>query len=691
VTQPDADDTVNLIKETFRVILNYLRQFYEKEYQQMNDPKTMEGIKTIMVLVGEAAKKLDKYTTLFQATKGKSVTDLKEYKQLQDFYFKKIARKIDEGTLGRWILGLTLRAKGKKKLEAGMPGIKGTETKHVFVDLESVKKDNEYELFFLRKEDGSRFFNPRLIRNIKLVCDFGDYFREIKESDPLLQIKFWQDRVFHVACKDILKALGSRLNDFYRHALALKENELVASLNKALMALMLGANAHNLLQNRPAKSCGSYFKDFQLFLREVLHNRDFQKLVAYPPQDSTRFSLELVELTYEICQAFFLQVRGYQEIVFVLQELILEANLTRSKEHEDAAETSHLLWNRLACDYAALSKLLKRHPNGPLLKVLEILEEGSYHAFDPIMQANIPNELYDFYFQERKIENVRMPTPTFQEFINKVSILEEFKAYLRSLTTESMKGKHLIINLQDRTSWREHFRSVALEELQKQEELADAISVVTLAVDTDFYHQLAPYHDNNHAETFIEQFKEHLESESSGYYFPLEVKNQLFSGFTDGVIAAIHRIFFSNKNVLLREHRLDFMEIFYLFLCLKVIELTQPDYVSLICKDGIDVSSAYNAELFGFLKLINRGEITAADQETLNMILYAPSTLIRERVLMSERFNRMISALKTIEFMRQELGPQNFALLIHDAFGLYYKTPILESMLLIPKSFSSND
>ena len=47
-----------------------------------------------MVLVGEAAKKLDKYTKFLH--QNQRVTDFKEYKQLQEFYRQKLLVKIDE-------------------------------------------------------------------------------------------------------------------------------------------------------------------------------------------------------------------------------------------------------------------------------------------------------------------------------------------------------------------------------------------------------------------------------------------------------------------------------------------------------------------------------------------------------------------------------------------------------------------
>ncbi len=72
------------------------------------------------------------------------------------------------------------------------------ETKHLFVDLDSVKKDILSMNFFYRKEDGTRFFNPRLIRNIKLVSDFGLNVGKEEEKDPLFDLTTWRiDSGYH--------------------------------------------------------------------------------------------------------------------------------------------------------------------------------------------------------------------------------------------------------------------------------------------------------------------------------------------------------------------------------------------------------------------------------------------------------------------------------------------------------------
>jgi len=685
----DIPTSVHQVREIFRVILLYLRQFYKKEFGYLSDEKTVEGIKTIMVLVGEAAKKLDKYTDLFNETKSKSVTQFKEYKQLQEFYQSKIAKKIDEGLLGKWILGLSIGGwhpsevilKGSHSIKEAL-----SETKHVFIDLETVKKDTEYELFFIRKDDGSRFFSPRLLRNIKLVCDFGSYLGERPEIDPLEGIKQWNDRILHGCARNMIKLLGSNLQQFYHDIRQFKNHELVILLNKALMALLLSSHAHNLLRHNPTKSCGEYFQDFQYFLREAMHNKDYQKWLAYPPKDGNQLGGDLMNLIHLMCRHLYSGLQGLHEITPVVKSLIQNASQAISKEHSDQAESTKAIWNRLSGEYVAMTKLMKQHPNGPLIKVLDILDADSYHLFDPLMQHNIPNQLYDLYIDEQRINHIRLASPIYQETISKAVINEEFKGFLRSYHQPEIQRKHLLINLQDKTSWREHARSSVIEELQNQAEFNKVLSVVTLANDTDFFHQVAPYDQNNHAKTFMGQFKEHLLGENTGYYFPPEVNRKKLTEFIDNTFAAIHRIFFSSKSVLIRDARLDFIEIFYLLFQLKLIEWIKPDSFSLTCKDGIDVGESFSAELFVFLKIINNQEFQESDWDYLNFMLYGPALVTRERIMLPERFNRMVSALRLMENTRAEFGAGNFEKIIHEGFLRIFETPILHSPLLFPRS-----
>lgn len=683
--EDDMEVRLKELKEIFKVVLSYLRDFYKKKHAQIDTQQSIEGVKNIMVLVGEAAKKLDRFKAIFHLSiRGKDITEWKEYKQLQDFYLNRIARHIDEGMLSKWILALAQKAFAVETTTV-VTTAKEFQTKHVFVDLEAVKKDTEYELFFMRKEDGTRFYSPRLIRNIKLVCDFGDYIGESKVDDPLSDLIVWQDRFMHACAKDLYSALDRIIRDFYEIGIKHKDKQIVECLRKAIMGLMLCSNSHHLYRNSPPKSCLEYFCDFQQYLREALQTREYQNLLAYPPKADEKFDYCILNTIHTLCSTFFRLMKGYQDMIGPIQSLLREAKQDISPEHIEAAKASHQLWNRLGCDHAALVKLLKRHANGPLIKVLNILEENITHDFDPIIQGNIPSQLFNLYFNETKIDCLHLPCPVHQEQINKVTIIEEFKAFIRDLKNHRPLKRHLIFNLQDRTSWREYMRCKAIEEMQFREDFEEDLVVVTLPKDTEFYHQLPPYADDRHAEIFLKKLKEQVLDDSMGFLLPASIKKQLSKNFIDELIADIHRIFFHNKNVLLQETRLDFIELFYTFLELKIIELVKPSSFSFTCKDSVDMGSSSSAQLFALLKLLNEERLSNEEIDYMNVLLYSPSILVRERLISSERFKRMISVIKVFETIRDEYGANNFSKIFREAFGRLYKTHILESMVIIPK------
>lgn len=686
--QQSADETVKMVKEVFLVILNYLKDFYRNEYRAVKDEQTLEGIKTIMVLVGEAAKKLDKYTALFHLTQEKSVTELKEYKQLQELYHNRIARKVDEGMLVQWIYALSRKAKADKGVK--LVGKVSNQVKHVYVDLESVKKDIEYELFFIRKEDGSRFFSPRLVRNLKLVNDFGSYFaEETVGSHPLVSLADWPDKYAYACAGSLLRTCRVHIERFYRRALQHKDNELVEALNKALLALYLCAQPNHLSGSEASsKTCSNYFCDFQMFLRQALHSRDYQHMVTYPPRKSSKLALTLLHLTQALCMSLYTQLTGLHELLPSVRDLIIQSEEKRSLEHVQACAGSHSLADKLAEEYAAMAKLVKNNPDGPINKILTALQDGEYRVFDPLMQGNIPSELYTLYVQDCKSRIMRWPSPTHQEFIHKCSVVDEFKAFLHACNHGHAINKNLLINMQDRTSWKDHFRCMALEDLPHHESYVRHLEVISLAKDTEFYHQQAPYHLENHADIFMQLYKEQLLDEGCGYQFPDHVKKILAEQFIPRAMEGVHRIFFNGKNVLTRDQRLDFIEIFSLLLQLKVIDIAKPDVVGFTCKDGIDLGEAVACELYVFLKLLAQERMSENDRQLLDVILHGPSLLFRGRLMQPERFNRMLSTIKTLESAKSQLGHEGFVKEMDDAFGKLYTMPMLHAK---PVSSRSKD
>lgn len=675
------------IKAIFRTILKYLKSFYQNESSLEPSLQSAEGIKTIMILVGEAAKKLDRQTAIFHPMKGQSVTDLKEYRHLQEFYLNRIASKVDQGVLGKWILGVSqaiFDQKNKIQMRQREHIKEVEQAKHVFVDLDAVKKDSEYELFFILKEDGTRFYNPRLIRNMKLVCDFGTPLGESKAVDPLENIFLWDDNYCRVAAENLLHALKDLPQRFFFKTSHKAYSELKECLSKALMALMISSKPQNQYHDHAIKSCREYFSDFHYFLRQALHSREYQKLLAYPPLPSDFFSCSLIELTHAMCLAFFTQLQGYQALIPQICSLVQKAHQNTAPPAKIESVNAEETVKHLQHDYTLLSKLYRKHQYGPLKKTLDNIEDGLHFGFDPIQQHNLPNQLYALLLPNKKIINFRTPTPTKQEYIHKPAILEEFKAFLYSLKRADVDGKYLFINFQDKTSWKEYFRASLLEELQKHKDFENQLFVATLSKDSEFYYQQGAYQQENHTDIFLENFKENLSDENCGFFFPAEFHKELFLDFIEGALSAVHRIFFANKNVLTREHRLDFIELFYIFLELKLIELSDPTCMSLACKDSLDVGTAANAQLFLFLKILNEPTITVEDREYLNFLLYAPALLVRERLMQPDRFNRLIAALKVIENVRREFGWPNFNKIVNEAFGFLYKVPVLRAQPIRP-------
>ena len=254
----------------------------------------------------------------------------------------------------------------------------------------------------------------------------------------------------------------------------------------------------------------------------------------------------------------------------------------KEKQHLLKGET---VWNQFLIDDEKFRTLLSKFPNGPLLKILDLIreeqEEDAIIPFDPIGQENLPSRIYEVQRKGKKIDVLRIPSPTRQSLIHKVEVIDEFRGFLRSLLQESPVGKHLIINLQDRTSWKEYARSRALETLQLNAEFNNQLIVVTLPKDTDFYHQNNEYLNLNKAEDFLKVFAEQLASpEECGYFLPSPLKKPDWTRFAEMALPAIHEHFFHNKNALTRRNREDFIEIFYQFFVLKCIDMVEPNSIS---------------------------------------------------------------------------------------------------------------
>ncbi|HEY4255239.1 MAG TPA: hypothetical protein VGM34_02705, partial [Chlamydiales bacterium] len=477
------------------------------------------------------------------------------------------------------------------------------------------------------------------------------------EEDPILQIRAMMDRDIQAAAQQILQATKHLVSDFYYSFRKMPSHHgLARSLSVSVMALMLAANPRNLLHNTTGKTALQYFEDFHRFLREALDHSEYQKMIAYPPGKEDEAAQLLLELAHGLCQTLFFHPGGIKQETIAL----LYRTMRRGSEKGKMSLTKEdSFWSQLLRDDENYRAFLNKFPSGPLLKILDLVREREemegQPVFHPMIQGNLPHFLYQIEFKGKPIDILHLPSPTRQSIINKVEIVDEFRGFLRAQQSEKQKKKHLLINLQDRTVWREYPRSKALESLQKSAEYHSVLAVVTIPKGTDFYLQTSEYLNLNKADEFLSAFEAQLASpEDCGFFFPVEFKLQELTAFVKETLPFIHRHFFEEKPTLNRRTREDFIEIFYQFLVLKLIQDLQPTSISFTCKDGVDTGATQAASLYAFLKLIHSGLGSKETQDFVRWLLYAPALLIRERSVDSGRLTRTLTALERVDDAMQE-------------------------------------
>ena len=275
------------------------------------------------------------------------------------------------------------------------------------------------------------------------------------------------------------------IDDFYKIFRQVSSLALAKNLSQAIMALYLAANPRNLIQNTSNKSSYQYFHDFQLFLRQAMNTPEYQKYIAYPPDAKEKNIHFLIYLTHALCFSLFYRSGGVRQETIALLHRCMRKGEEKNKKTAIKGDT---IWNQLLIDDEKFRVFLSQFPNGPLFKILDLIreEETKSASFDPIMQGNLPQHVFEIHEQGHVVHVFRMPCPTRQSFINKAAIAEEFLGLLRFYGMQKSHKKHLLINFQDRTSWQEYARSLTLESLQKNAEFSNELIVATLTKEFRF-------------------------------------------------------------------------------------------------------------------------------------------------------------------------------------------------------------
>lgn len=659
---PENDlHTLERIKEVFQSLSSYCKEIV-KDKVKLKDVDTQQGVEAMIQLAKEAARNLNQHKQLWgRSLKDPDIHTLKEYQELYEIYDKKFA-------------------KGKKKgsdLKKQWPEALGEESlvleSREVKDLETIKEDLQYELLYLQKEDGKRFFNRSLLRHIKLVNDFERLLVAEAQDDPFLKIQTIRDKESLAAAKEIKEDILSHCHCLLKKNEQMQESEFCRNLTFGVYALVLATSHYNLVDQGGKKNCLQYFKDFGFYLTKAFTSSDYYAHSQQAWIELDEATQQLILLSYDLCLRFFIHKGSNDQMMGFIKQFMNPDTIPTPKHKKGA----NPLWGGLLVNHEKGAELLKNYPNGPLFKTLDDLVNPSYDVFEPLAQENTPRLLYTVHNEKLKVNILRLPSPTRQMVINKAESSVLFEVFIIALRQLKNGQNFLVINMQDRTSWQEHARCQALENLPNHPRMVEGLQVCSLSKHTPFYHQVEEYHDLSSAKEFITLLQDQiLHAEECGFYFPQSLGAGYIQDFVKSCVGLIHEHFFGKKGILSRKNRLDFIELLYFFLTLKMIDITKPTQMSFSCKDAIDTGAIANAGFFAFVKLMSEDSTWSLEEEDFFVWMAQSSALMyRERLVRFEEYERMLSVL---ELLDQELSLHKTTIL--KAFESLYGYAIFKNL-----------
>ena len=624
---------------SFSVVNYHLQTLFDSPKMDWESKKSKDGIAAMMSLVCEAAQKMNAYLTFrYNNSEMEKIESRASFRNLQRFYVERFSKKFVGGVEGSQAWQEQIQEKGSKIQSSGSQ----------LRNFDALIQDRDYELFFITDTDGNPYLNHKLLQNVKLTVEL-DIGLESFEDDPFLKVKAILDRDIQGLAKQIIHHLTPEIETFFKLPKSFLKTSTAKALSLTILALFLTANPRHLLQSTSGKTCQNYFQDFHRFFRAVTSDEDFEKWISYGIKNNQSAAF-IVSFMHKM--GFALVTRS----VAVKQEAIglIHRSIRKGRQLQQTqipTKTSNL-WNEMLIDDEQFRTLMHKFSNGPLLKILDQVrfkeENGRDFGFDPWMQGAIPSLEFSFKHKKTSLQVLTMAAPIIQKKIDVVAINPEFFSFLRYINEKGSKVRYLLVNLQDRNSWQESSRAVSLESLSATAHFSDHFTCVTLAKNSDFYHQGKEFTDLDNAEQFIKTFHNVLQNpESNGFYFPEVFGVKKVEKVATQVFPLLHKYLFDNSKILTRQNREDFIEIFYQILILKIASELKITHMSFTSKDSCDLGAFMTGQLYGLINALN-GKLE--QKETLDFfryLCYWKALSIRERVSDPEMFIRSISALQT--------------------------------------------
>ncbi|MEI8300621.1 MAG: hypothetical protein WCG10_03300, partial [Chlamydiota bacterium] len=308
---PENDlHTLERIKEIFQSLSRYCKEIV-KDKAKLKDPDTQQGVEAVIQLAKEAARNLNQHKQLWgRSLKDPDIHTLKEYQELYEIYEKKFSKAKKKGA--------DLKKQWPEALGEESLVLESREVK----DLDAIKQDLQYELLYLQKEDGKRFFNRSLLRHMKLVNDFERLLIAEVHDDPFLKIQTIRDKESLAAAKEIKEDILSHCHCLLKKDEQIQESEFCRNLSFGVYALVLATSHHNLANEGGKRTCLQYFRDFGFYLTKAFTSSDYYAYSQQPWLELNESIQHLILLAYDLCLRFFVHKGSNDQMMGFIKQLM---------------------------------------------------------------------------------------------------------------------------------------------------------------------------------------------------------------------------------------------------------------------------------------------------------------------------------------------------------------------------------
>lgn len=288
------------------------------------------------------------------------------------------------------------------------------------------------------------------------------------------------------------------------------------------------------------------------------------------------------------------------------------------------------------------------------------IDESELRLYDAHYLGDTPSVQYKITGNTGKeIKILRTPVVTrdlgrgADAIITSVEIVPEF---VELLETYQKKGKvHFYVNLMQRHG-SEGIRSKEIESAEKK--YPEALRVICLDKDSDFYWQKKEYSNQSDAAHFKQNLFDHMFA-SDMYYWSSHLDINVIKSLTQLIVNKIHEQYFNNQTYLDNQARLDFIELVYANIIDRILKNEEPDTCNISCKSCID----RGASTHGLQYIVSHNEkhLNTNHLEEASAFTLAPAILSMNRLLQHCRMPRLINAVKRYELVPHNKEDNNYA------------------------------